>query len=153
MVNNMVDIMSDPYVDGDWCCCHKYRIPKGDVAVIFNDIQHEPLGKSGAFCGPKYKHELRDVTRERDLLLKAMLEMVDETRFVTMKTPVASPLDIKHVKEARDLAVVTLRSLCPPCGHCGELFNKHLYRQSLGCVDGGTTYSPGPTIPPPSTAP
>lgn len=139
--------------DGVWCCCRKRIIPADVVASVFNDTVHERHDRPGAFCGPRVAHDLRDVTRERDLLLKSMLEMVDETRFVTMRTPVASPLDIKHIKEAREMAVITLSSVCPPCGHCGASFDKHLYRQSLGCADGRTTYLPHPPPIPPSTAP
>lgn len=51
------------------CCCGKYTVEEGDRATVINDIGHEPFGRRGAFCGPVWKQELRDVRAERDGLI------------------------------------------------------------------------------------
>lgn len=41
------------------CCCGKMAITE---PFVTNNYMHEPLGKTDAFCGPLYKHDIRDMT-------------------------------------------------------------------------------------------
>lgn len=47
------------------CCCGKKDI---EEPLIVNDYMHEPLDMENSFCGPAYKHELRDLYAEVDRL-------------------------------------------------------------------------------------
>jgi hypothetical protein len=56
----------------DQCCCGRIK-PAPSEPERINDIVHEAYGTEGAFCGPWWKHELRDLRtaltameRERD---------------------------------------------------------------------------------------
>jgi len=41
------------------CCCGRKLLTDGEPLIV-NDYQHETPGE-GRFCGPVYKHELRDL--------------------------------------------------------------------------------------------
>jgi hypothetical protein len=56
----------------DQCCCGRIK-PAPSEPERINEIVHEAYGTEGAFCGPWWKHELRDLhaaltamERERD---------------------------------------------------------------------------------------
>jgi hypothetical protein len=43
------------------CCCGEKDI---DEPILINDYRHEPLDWDDSFCGPSYKHEIRDLNKE-----------------------------------------------------------------------------------------
>ena len=47
------------------CCCGKKDI---DEPIFVNDYRHEPYGPVGNFCGPSYKHDIRDLKAEVERL-------------------------------------------------------------------------------------
>ena len=52
------------------CCCGKKEIAE---PLIVNDVRHEPFGGPEAFCGPSYKHKIRDLETEVTALREALL--------------------------------------------------------------------------------
>jgi hypothetical protein len=57
------------------CCCGKVQVDPDCVATVLNDYQHDLLGPPGNFCGPRWKHEVRDAQVEVDQLkAKLVLE-------------------------------------------------------------------------------
>jgi len=59
------------------CCCGKVEVEDDCVASIFNDYQHDKLGTKGAFCGPKWMHEVRDANARVKALEKAVQFLID----------------------------------------------------------------------------
>ena len=52
------------------CCCG--RLKWCDEPVIYNDKMHEPLSDPEAFCGPVYRHTIRDQQQEIERLRAAL---------------------------------------------------------------------------------
>lgn len=72
------------------CCCG--RLPHLSEPLIINDYCHEPAGKG--FCGPKYKHELRDLTdevarltAERDRMAGLVVQAADRLEQAAQRVP------------------------------------------------------------------
>jgi len=58
----------------DQCCCGRFKELEEPFQI--NDYRHEPYGKEGNFCGPSYKHDIRDLLSEnkelKDLIRYAL---------------------------------------------------------------------------------
>lgn len=55
------------------CYCGKYEDICEFEPFICNNIQHEMFGIEGHFCGPLWKHEVRDLKKEHEITLKTLL--------------------------------------------------------------------------------
>ena len=66
----------------DRCCCG--RIEDFTEPVIMNDRMHERLGDPGAFCGPVYKHDIRDLTADNERLRQKSED--DDDEIMALKT-------------------------------------------------------------------
>lgn len=68
--------MTNPLLNNGLCCCGKKEI---DEPIIVNDYRHEPFGEAGAFCGPAYKHEIRDAHNKIEALQAELDLLYDAT--------------------------------------------------------------------------
>ena len=65
------------------CCCG--RFDSLTESMIINETQHEILGPARNFCGPTYKHELRDMKEQLDALELIIQKIVRDVCVGIMK--------------------------------------------------------------------
>ena len=69
------------------CCCGKLLISE---PLQINDYLHEPLGSSGNFCGPVYKHPIRDQADEIERLRVELMNMTELQRLTRLELVAAA---------------------------------------------------------------
>jgi hypothetical protein len=117
----------------DQCCCGRIK-PAPSEPERINDIVHEAYGTEGAFCGPWWKHELRDLRtaltameRERDeararvvAMREAMEKAISDACIAYQACVGCSPRPRDEViaksKQARDRLVGVLQPVLADTG-------------------------------------
>jgi len=101
---------------GRRCCCGKCTVDDGDRATVINDIGHEPLGEDGAFCGPVWRQDLRDLRRRNAKLI----DIVKALRPFAWPEITRGPASKKWVDTMRSAQEALEYITCPGCKGEGE---------------------------------